>query len=96
MLGHGSSVPTLPQEVCKDTVAEWNDAASDYISGKMFERKQFVTNADLKMGSHIQKLVALELHINGPERQRQFWEEHGGRVTIRNTVRKKVSGLKIL
>ena len=63
--------------------------ASDFIRGKMFDRKQFVTDADLEMGVHIQKLVALELHINGPKRQRQFWEEHGGRIMIRNTVRKK-------
>ena len=86
MPGHNSTVTTLPQEVCKDTVAEWNDAASDYNRGKMFDRKQFVTNADLEMGSHIQKLVALELHINGPKRQRHFWEEHGVRIMIRNTV----------
>ena len=64
---------------------------SDYVCGKMFDRKQFITNADLEMGGHIQKLVALELHINGPKRQRQFWEEHEGRVTIRNTVRKKMA-----
>ena len=60
-------------------MAEWNDGASDYVCGKMFDRKQFVTDADLEISRHIQKLVALELHINRPERQRQFWEEHGGR-----------------
>lgn len=84
-----SVVETLPQELCKQTVNDWNDAAGDYVRGKLFDRKQFVTDADLEMGGHIQKLVALELHISGPERQRQFWEEHGGRVTVRNTVRKK-------
>ena len=89
MTGHDNTVPALPQAVCKETVAEWNDAASDYVRRIMFDKKQFVTDADLEMGGHIQKLVAKELHINGPERQRQFWEEHGGRVTIRNTVRKK-------
>ena len=95
MPGHDNTVPTLPQEVCKETVAEWNDAARDYICGKMFDRKQFVTDANVEMGGHIQKLVALELHINGPKRQRQFWDEHGGRITIRNTVRKKGRRLKI-
>ena len=79
----------LPQGLCKETVAEWNDTASDYVRTKMFDRKQFVTDADLAMGGHIQKLVALELHISGAERQRQFWEDHGGRTTVRNTVRKK-------
>ena len=70
MTGQDNTVPTLTQEVCKDTVAEWNDAASDYVRGKMFDRKQFVTkNADLvETGGHIQKLVALELHINGPRK----------------------------
>ena len=89
MTGPDNTVPTLPQAVCKEALAEWNGAASDYVRGKMLDRKQFVTNADLELGGHIQKLVALELHINGTERQRQLWEEHGGRVTIRNTVRKK-------
>ena len=81
-------MPTLPQEVCKETVAEWNDAASDYVRGKIFDRKRFIINADLEIGGHISKVVALELHINALDRQRQFWEEHGGRVTISNTVRK--------
>ena len=55
----------------------------------MFDRKQFVSDADLEMGGHIQKLVAMELHMSGAERQRLFWEDHGGRTTVRNTVRKK-------
>jgi hypothetical protein len=84
-----TSVQPLPQELCKETVAEWNDTAGDYVRAKMFDRKQFVTDADLEMGGHIQKLVAQELHISGTERQRQFWEDHGGRTTVRNTVRKK-------
>jgi hypothetical protein len=82
-------VQALPQGLCKETVAEWNDTAGDYVRAKMFDRKQFVTDGDLEMGGHIQKLVAMELHISGAERQRQFWEEHGGRATVRNTVRKK-------
>jgi hypothetical protein len=82
-------VQALPQELCKETVAEWNDTAGDYVRAKMFDRKQFVTDADLEMGGHIQKLVTLELHISGAERQRLFWEEHGGKATVRNTVRKK-------
>jgi hypothetical protein len=84
-----AEVQTLPQELCKETIAEWNDAAGDYVRTKMFDRKQFVTDADLEMGGQIQKLVAWELHITGDERQRQFWEERGGRTTVRNTVRKK-------
>lgn len=72
----GRQVPMLPQELCKETVAELND--------------YFVTDANPEMGGHIQKLVALELHISGAkEQQRQFWEDHGGRTTVRNTFRKK-------
>jgi hypothetical protein len=83
-----AQVQTLPQELCKETVAEWNDTAGDYVRTKMFDRKQLVTDADLEMGGHIQKLVALELHIRGGKRQRLFWEEQGGRTTVRNTVKK--------
>ena len=82
-------VQTLPQGLCKETIAEWNDTAGDYVRTKMFDRKQFVTDTDLEMGGHIQKLVTMELHISGEERQRQFWQEHGGRTTVRNTIRKK-------
>ena len=59
-------VQALPQELCKETVDEWNDTAGDYVRAKMFDRKQFVTDADLEMGGHIQKLVAFELHIVVP------------------------------
>jgi len=79
----------LPEEICKETIAEWNDAASDYVRAKMFDRKQFVTDADLETGGRIQKLVTTDLHINGAERQRRFWEDHGGRATVRKTVRQK-------
>ena len=82
-------VQTLPQGLCRETIAEWNDTAGDYVRTKMFDRKQFVTDADLEMGGHIQKLVTMELHISGEERQRLFWQDHGGRTTVRNTIRKK-------
>ncbi len=48
-----------------------------------------MSDEDLVMGGPIQKLVANELHISGIERQRLFWEEQGGMMTVRNTVRKK-------
>jgi hypothetical protein len=80
---------TLPEEICKETIAEWNDATGDYVRGKMFAKIQFVTDTDLVTGGRIHALVTSELHINGEERKRQFWEDHGGRSTVRNTVRKK-------
>jgi hypothetical protein len=75
-------VRALPQGLCKQTLA-------DYIRTKLFDKKQFVSDEDLVMGGHIQKLVSYELHISGLERQRLFWEEKGGMTTVRNTVCKK-------
>ena len=79
----------LPEGICKETIAEWNDATGDYVRDKMFAKIQFVTDADLVTGGRIHALVTSELHISGEERKRQFWEDHGGRSTVRNTVRKK-------
>ena len=79
----------LPEEICKQTIKEWNDAAGDYVRDKMFDRKQFVSDGELVMGGHSQELVTLELSIQGDGRKRLFWEDHGGRATVRNTVRKK-------
>jgi viroplasmin and RNaseH domain-containing protein len=82
-------VATLPEEICKETIAEWNDATGDYVRDKMFAKMQFVTDADLVTGGKVEFLVTKELHINGEERKRLFWEVHGGRATVRNTIRKK-------
>ena len=79
----------LPQGLCKQTVADWKDATADYVRTQLFDKKQFVSDEDLVMGGHIQKLVAFEIHISGLGRQRLFWEEQGGMTTVRNTVRKK-------
>ncbi len=84
-----SRVQTLPEGICQQTIKEWNDATGDYVRDKMFDRKQFVSDLDLVMGGHRQELVTLELNIQGAERKQLFWEEHGGRATVRNTVRKK-------
>ena len=82
-------VQALPHGLCKQTVADWKDATADYVRTKMFDKKQFVSDAELVMGGQIQKLVAFELHISGSERQKIFWEEQGGMATVRNTFRKK-------
>jgi hypothetical protein len=85
----GGLVRALPQGLCKQTLANWKDATADYVRTKLFDKKQFVSDEDLVMGGHIQKLVSFELHISGIERQRLFWEEQGGMTTVRNTVCKK-------
>ena len=87
--GDGGQVVVLPQALCKQTLAEWKDATAEYVRTKLFDKQQFVSDEDLVMGGHIQKLVSFELHISGVERQRLFWEEQGGMTTVRNTVRKK-------
>ena len=87
--GDGGLVRTLPQGLCKQTLAEWKDATADYVRTKLFDKQQFVSDEDLVMGGHIQKLVSFELHISGIERQRLFWEEKGGMSMVRNTVRRK-------
>jgi hypothetical protein len=74
----GQLVRALPQGVCKQTLADRKDATADYLRTKLFDKKQFVSDEDLVMGGHIQKLVSYELHISGLERQRLFWEEKGG------------------
>ncbi len=87
--GEGGPVRALPQGLCKQTVADWKDATADYVRTKLFDKKQYVSDEDIVMGGHIQKLVCFELHISGLGRQRLFWEEQGGMTTVRNTVRKK-------
>ena len=52
----------------------------------MLDRKHFVTDADLEIGGHIQKLVAIELHISEGEQQRLFWEEQGGRTRRKSRI----------
>jgi hypothetical protein len=62
-------VQPLPEEICKQTTKEWNDAAGDYLRDKMFDRNHFVSDGDLVMGGHIQELVTLEPNIQGDERK---------------------------
>ena len=67
-------VQALAQELRKETIAELNDTAGDRARRKVFDRKQLVSDADLEVGGHIQKLVALELRASGAKRQRLLWE----------------------
>jgi hypothetical protein len=62
--GDGGIVRALPQGLCKQTLAEWKDATADYVRTKLFDKQQFVSDEDLVMGGHIQKLVSFELHIS--------------------------------
>jgi hypothetical protein len=56
----------------------------------LFDKKQFVTDEELVMGGSIQKLVCTYIiNIYGGERARVFWEEKGGKESVRNTSRRK-------
>ena len=41
------------------------------------------------MGCAIQRLVYAHIHVSGGERARIYWEEKGGKETVRNTFRRK-------
>jgi hypothetical protein len=49
----------MPQRLCKQTLADWKDATADYVQTKIFDKKQFVSDDKLVMGSN-----------SGEERQR--------------------------
>jgi hypothetical protein len=79
----------LPQEVSKHTLADWKDSAAQYVRQQLFDKKQFVTDDELVFGSTIQKLVCADLHISGDNRANIFWQNRGGKDTVRNTFRRK-------
>jgi hypothetical protein len=49
--------PLLMDGVSKDSLKEWNDTAGDHVRNKLFDRKQFVTDADLTLGGRMQTLA---------------------------------------
>ena len=87
--GGVATLQTLPEEVSKDTLADWNDSAAEYVRSGLFEKKQFVDDEELVMGGIIQQLVCTHIHISGVGRARMYWDENGGKETVRNTFRRK-------
>ena len=85
----GTALQMLTEKVCQQTLEDWRFSAAEYVRKLLFDKKQFVSDADLAMGGDIQKLVCAYIHISGGERAREFWEEKGGRETVRNTFRRK-------
>jgi hypothetical protein len=68
----------------------WKDSAAEYVRAGLFDKKQFVTDEELVMGGSIQKLVCTYINICGGERARAFfWEEKGGKESVRNTFCRK-------
>jgi hypothetical protein len=85
----GTDMQRLPHEVCKQTLGNWKDSAAEYVRAGLFDKKQFVTDEELVMGGSIQKLVCTYINICDRERARVFWEEMGGKESVRNTFRRK-------
>ena len=86
---HRELVRTLPEVPSKGTIDDWKDTAAEYVRSDLFDKKQFVLDCDLAWGRKIQKLVIINLHIEGETRARRFWDETGGKETVRNTFRRK-------
>jgi hypothetical protein len=80
---------TLPQELNKQTLEDWNDSAADYVRSELFAKKQFVRDEQLVVGGAIQILVCNYIKICGTERARLYWEVHGGKEFVRNVFRRK-------
>jgi hypothetical protein len=76
---------TLPDQMCKHTIADWKDSAALYGRQKLFDKNQFVMDKELMFGGTIQKLVCTDINISGGERARQFWDDKGGKEMVRNT-----------
>ena len=80
----------LQQEICKDTLNDWRDSAAEFVRAAVFGKKQFITDEEIGIGGSVQKLVCAYINISGgAERARSFWEDKGGKETVRNTFRRK-------
>ena len=81
--------PGLPVQVNKHTLADWKDSAASYVRQQLFDKKQFVTDKELMFGGTIQVLVCTDINISDEKRAKLFWDERGGKETVRNTFRRK-------
>lgn len=85
----GPPPPMLPEHVSKHTLADWKDSAASYVRQQLFDKKQFVTDKELMFGGTIQELVCSDINISDGKRAQIFWDEKGGKETVRNTFRRK-------
>jgi serine/threonine-protein kinase RIO1 len=79
----------LPEQVNKHTLADWKDSAATFVRQQLFDKKQFVTDKELMFGGTIQELVCTDINISDGKRAQIFWDERGGKETVRNTFRTK-------
>jgi hypothetical protein len=85
----GEESQMLPEHVSKHTLADWKDSAATYVRQHLFDKKQFVTDKELLFGGTIQVLVCSDINISNEKRAQIFWDEKGGKETVRNTFRRK-------
>jgi serine/threonine-protein kinase RIO1 len=79
----------LPEQVNKHTLADWKDSAATFVRQQLFDKKQSVTDKELMFGGTIQELVCTDISISDGKRAQIFWDEKGGKETVRNTIRRK-------
>jgi serine/threonine-protein kinase RIO1 len=79
----------LPEQLNKQTLADWKDSAASYVRLQLFDKKQFVTDNELVFGGTIQKLVCSDINISDGKKAQLFWDEKGGKETVRSMFRKK-------
>ena len=79
----------LPEQINKHTLADWKDSAASYVRQQLFDKKQFVEDQELMFGGTIQELVCTDINISDGKRAQLFWDERGGKDTVRNTFRRK-------
>ena len=83
-------IPKLQLVMDANSIEDWNQGAADCVRSSIFAKQQFlVSDAALDMGSISQMHAANYINITNIERLRMFWEENGGRETVRNTFRRK-------
>jgi hypothetical protein len=83
-------VPELQVPLDDGAIADWKESAADCVRTYLFPKKQFLaTDAELDMGGSIQRHVTRHINLANDTKMRIFWDEKGGRETVRNTFRRK-------
>jgi hypothetical protein len=86
----GADLGLLQESLSKSSIEEWKETAAECVRNDLFNKKQFLVNdKELDMGGTIQKLIANKLNIDNEKKMIIFWNEGGGRETVRNAFRKK-------
>jgi hypothetical protein len=83
-------VPEPEASLTPSTTEEWKETAAECVGNDLFSKKQFLANdGELDMSGTVQKIVARKLNMTNEKRMVIFWNEGGGRETVRNIFFKK-------